>query len=187
MARRPKRGSGIPSFPVPTEPRFRPAYYLLAIGLALMLYRNMNPGVRSAQDLATAEGTLINYSFKKTAEGKKDYGFWLVEHAERFVLPDYAVAAFDTAAFKATVKKGERLRIEYNPNANPRKTEGNQRIYSLTAPNLKTVYLQADKSIGEEQRTWMDVLAYVCLIASLAWFVWQVYERNQQKLQEDIY
>ncbi|QHL88590.1 hypothetical protein GU926_14590 [Nibribacter ruber] len=178
MARPPRKKIGILNTPLTISRQFLPATILVVAGLILLGLDYGTKGVQSPKDLTPKEGTLSNYSFKKSTEGDLDYGFWLQELTERFVLPKNEAALFDTAAFKAQVKPGDRLRVEYNKREDPVKNEGNRRIYSLSAPKLNKTFLTAEDALRRDTGGWLTWLTYALLAAGVGLFIWQIYKQN---------
>ncbi|GAA4306172.1 hypothetical protein [Nibribacter koreensis] len=181
MARPPRKRIGILNTPLTVSKQFLPATILLVVGLIMLGLQYGTKGVQSPKDLTAIEGTLSNYSFKKTADGDLDYGIWMQELTERFVLPKNEVARFDTAAFKAQAKIGERLRVEYNKREDPVKNEGNRRIYSLSAPKLNKTFLSAEEVLRRDTGGWLTWLTYALIAAGIGLFSYKLYQQNQQQ------
>ncbi|AMM51256.1 hypothetical protein TH61_08825 [Rufibacter sp. DG15C] len=180
MARPPRKKIGILNTPLTVSRQFLPATILLVIGLILLGLQYGTQVVQNPKDLTAIEGTLSNYSFKKTEKGDLDYGIWLQELTERFVLPKHEIARFDTAAFKAQAKIGERLRVEYNAKEDPVKNEGNRRIYSLSAPKINKSFLTAEDVLRRDSGGWLTWLTYALIAAGVGLFAWKIYQQNQQ-------
>ncbi len=159
-----------------------PAILLIILGLGLLIYKNLTQEVKQAQDLVVQEGTLINYSFKKTPEGEKDYGLWLKEFAERFELSPLEEATFDTAAFKAAIKPGDRLRVEYSGREDVLENGGVRRLYGLSAPAKNIAFFTGKDIVAKENSGLLTYAIYASLALGILLYIWQIFKmRRQQK------
>ncbi|MBA9078376.1 hypothetical protein [Rufibacter quisquiliarum] len=184
MAQRPRRTLGTPTFPMPISGKFLPATLLLVAGLALMIYQSIGGGVRTVTDLTVKEGTLINYSFRKTPEGERDYGVWLKEFSERFALTKRDAAAFDTAAFKAQVKPGDRVRVEYDGSINPLDTDGERKLFGLAVPSKNQSFLLPEETIKKNRYNWLTYLMYGLLAAGILLYIYKIMQ--MQRTREEV-
>ncbi len=167
--------------PMTFSGRFLPATMLILLGLGIFLYQNATKTTQSAKELISKEGTLINYSFKKDAEGKLTYGIWLREFSERLVLPNYTMATFDTAAFKTTVPPGSRVAVEYNDKENTMATKGERKLYALSVPALQKTYFRGEETIEKDEKKWLDWLKYGLIVVGALLFIYKLVEYRRQE------
>ncbi|GAB2544877.1 hypothetical protein GCM10027189_29520 [Rufibacter soli] len=178
MARRGRRTLGMP---LPISGRFLPATMLIILGLGLMIYIGFTKEVRGTQDLVVKEGTLSNYSFKKTKEGERDYGLWLKEFPERFVMTDRDEASFDTAAFKAAIQPGQRLRVEYSTRENLMENGGLRKLYGLAIPSKNITYFEGRSTVQHENNGIINYVMYALLAAGVGLYAWQLVQMQREK------
>jgi hypothetical protein len=163
-----------------------PAILLIVLGLGLLIYKNLTQEVKQVQDLVVKEGTFINYSFKKTPEGERDYGIWLKEFAERFELSSREEATFDTTAFKAAIKPGDRLHIEYSDKEDVLENGGVRRLYGLTAPAKNIAFFTGKDIVAKENSGLLTYAIYVSLALGILLYIWQIYKaRGRQNTYEE--
>lgn len=180
MAQHARRHLGTPTFPMPISGRFMPAILLLVLGLGIMVYQNMSSGSRNVNNLLKKEGTLSNYSFKLTPEGRRNYGIWLKEWSERFVLPDHEARVFDTASFKAMVKPGQRVVAEFNSQEDPLEHDGTRRLYGLAIPGKNKTYFTGRSTIKKDNNNWVTWLMYAFLVSGTGLYVWKLIQSRYQ-------
>ncbi|GGK87602.1 hypothetical protein GCM10011405_39140 [Rufibacter glacialis] len=163
-----------------------PATLLIILGLGLMIFKNFTQEVKTAQDLVVKEGTLINYSFKKTPEGERDYGIWLREFAERFELEGPEEASFDTTAFKAAIKPGDRLRVEYSDRQDVLENGGVRTLYGLTAPAKKLSFFEGQETVQKQNSGLVTYGIYGFLALGILLYIWQLirFQREQKAYEE---
>ncbi|MFB9863468.1 hypothetical protein [Rufibacter immobilis] len=181
MSRRGRRTLGVPTFPMPISGRFMPAIILIVLGLGLLMYKTLTQEVRHEQDLAAREGTLTNYSFKKTPEGEPDYGIWLKEFSERFELLSGQEATFDTTAFKAALKLGDRVRVEYSTREDMLETGGTRKLYGLSAPAKNLTFFSGKDIVAQVNSGGITYAIYGLLAAGIALYIWQLVRLKRQR------
>ncbi len=181
MALRRRHATGIPSASIAGVWRFLPATLLITIGLSLLAFKDNSRDARHDQDLITKEGTLSNYSFKKTAEGEKDYGIWLRELSERLALPSHQQQTFDTAAFQRLVKPGDRVQVQYNRRENMGDTEGTRTLYGLAVPSLEKTYFSGEETIQENKNNWLAWLSYGFIAAGAILFIYKLVQLKRER------
>ncbi len=158
-----------------------PAILLIIVGLGLLIFKNLTQKVKQAQDLVVKEGTFINYSFKKTPEGERDYGIWLKEFAERFELSGQEEANFDTAAFRSAIKPGDRLRVEYSNREDVLENGGVRKLYGLTAPAKNLTFFLGKDLVAKENSGVLAYSIYGFLALGILLYIWQLYKAQRQR------
>ncbi|KAA3439855.1 hypothetical protein [Rufibacter hautae] len=181
MSKRGRRTLGVPTFPLPISGQFMPAILLIIMGLGLLVFKNLTQEVKHVQDLMVKEGTLINYSFKKTPEGERDYGLWLKEFAERFELAGKQESSFDTTAFKAALKPGDRLRVEYSDREDVLENGGVRRLYGLSAPAKNLTFFQGKDTVYQQNNGTLTFAIYGLLAGGILLYIWQIYKTQRQR------
>ncbi|WP_207434232.1 hypothetical protein [Sabulibacter ruber] len=185
MSRRGRRTLGVPTFPMPISGRFLPATILIILGLALLIFKSFTQEVRGEQDLVATEGTLSNYSFKKTPEGEKDYGIWLREFSERFELAGPQETSFDTAAFRAQVKPGDKVRVEYSTREDVIETGGTRKLYGLAAPAKNLSFFVGSESVAKQNSGGINYAIYGFLALGILLYIWQVVRSQRRSTAYD--
>ncbi|WP_205500130.1 hypothetical protein [Rufibacter psychrotolerans] len=185
MSRRGRRTLGVPTFPMPISGRFLPATLLIVLGLGLMIFQSFTQEVRGEQDLVAEQGTFSNYSFKKTPEGEKDYGIWLREFSERFELTGNQEASFDTAAFRAAVKPGDRIQVEFSSREDVVETGGTRKLYGLAAPAKNITFFAGKDSVQRENTGPLTYAMYGLLAAGILLYIWQVIKWKREPRYEE--
>ncbi|ALI98521.1 hypothetical protein DC20_05460 [Rufibacter tibetensis] len=171
---------------MPLSGRFMPATLLIILGLGLLIYKNLTQEVKQEQDLVVKEGTLINYSFKKTPEGERDYGIWLKEFAERFELTGTEEAKFDTTAFKAAIKPGDRLRVAFSDREDLLENGGVRKLYGLSAPVKKLSFFEGKETVGKLNTGIITYAMYASLALGILLYIWQLFKfQREQKAYND--
>ncbi|RNI28861.1 hypothetical protein [Rufibacter latericius] len=181
MPIRSRRTLGVPTFSLPLSGQFMPAILLIIVGLGLLIFKSLTQEVKTEQELVVKEGTFINYSFKKTPEGERDYGIWLKEFAERFELTGREEANFDTAAFRAAIKPGDRLRVEYSNKEDLLENGGVRKLYGLTAPSKNLQFFLGKDIVAKENSGVLTYAIYGFLTFGIGLYLWQLYKSQRQR------